>query len=178
MALLTRYPVSAWQVVRLPRIRPRFPLYLREPRKVIVVHEEPRAAVVASIDTPAGPLAVACTHLSFVPGWGRWQLRRLRQGLDRVEGPVVIMGDLNMPGDVPARLTGYRPLARRATFPAEEPVRPARPHPGPGRHRPGDRDRGAPARPVGPPPARRRGRGGSRACLTATRRRPGPAPGV
>jgi len=109
--------------VRLPRIRPRFPLYLREPGKVIVVHEEPRAAVVASIDTPTGPLSVACTHLSFVPGWGRWQLRRLRQGLDKVEGPAVIMGDLNMPGDVPARLTGYRPLARRATFPAEEPVR-------------------------------------------------------
>ena len=34
----------------------------------MIVHEEPRAAMVAQLDTPVGPLTVANTHLSFVPG--------------------------------------------------------------------------------------------------------------
>ena len=37
----------------------------------MVVNEEPRAAVIARLDTPVGPLTVANTHLSFVPGWNR-----------------------------------------------------------------------------------------------------------
>ena len=41
---------------------------------MIVVNEEPRAVVIGHLDTPAGPLVVANTHLSFVPGWGQWQL--------------------------------------------------------------------------------------------------------
>ena len=49
----------------------KFPMYLREPNKVLMVHEEPRAAMVAQLDTPLGPMTVANTHLSFVPGWNR-----------------------------------------------------------------------------------------------------------
>jgi endonuclease/exonuclease/phosphatase family metal-dependent hydrolase len=43
-------------------------MYLPAPRRVKIVHEEPRAAMVARLDTPLGPLTVANTHLSFVPG--------------------------------------------------------------------------------------------------------------
>ncbi|HKV21053.1 MAG TPA: endonuclease/exonuclease/phosphatase family protein, partial [Mycobacterium sp.] len=50
IALLSRFPVHSWQVVRLPKIPMTFPMYLREPRKVLMVHEEPRAAVVAQVD--------------------------------------------------------------------------------------------------------------------------------
>jgi endonuclease/exonuclease/phosphatase family metal-dependent hydrolase len=123
IALLSRYPVRSWQVLRLPRIRPRFPLWLHEPRKLIVVREEPRSVVIAHLDTPAGPVAVANTHLSFVPGWGRLQLRRIARDLAPLDEPVVIMGDLNLTGDVPARTTGYRALARHLTFPVDDPNR-------------------------------------------------------
>jgi len=123
IALLSRYPVRQWQVVRLPRIPFRFPLYLPGPRKLIVVDEEPRTAVVGHLDTPAGPVVVANTHLSFVPGWGPWQLRRLRQRLARVPGPVLLMGDLNLSGGWPARVRGYRSLASHPTFPRETPDR-------------------------------------------------------
>ena len=61
VALLSRYPVKTWQTLRLPRIGFRFPLYLREPRKLIVAHEEPRAAVIAHLETPSGPLIVVNT---------------------------------------------------------------------------------------------------------------------
>ena len=67
IALLSRFPVDSWQVVRLPRIPMTFPMYLREPNKVLMVNEEPRAAMVARLDTPVGPMTVANTHLSFVP---------------------------------------------------------------------------------------------------------------
>jgi endonuclease/exonuclease/phosphatase family metal-dependent hydrolase len=123
VALLSRYPVRTWQTLRLPRIGFRFPMYLPGPRKVIMVDEEPRAAVIAHLDSPLGPLIVANTHLSFVPGWGRLQLRRLRRDLATLPDPTVLMGDLNMEGSRPARVTGYRSLARHPTFPLEEPDR-------------------------------------------------------
>jgi endonuclease/exonuclease/phosphatase family metal-dependent hydrolase len=121
IALLSRYPADSWQVVRLPRIPMRFPMYLPSPRKVLVVHEEPRAAMIAHLDTPLGPLTVANTHLSFVPGWNRVQLRSLARDLQGFPGPRVLMGDLNMTPPTPSRWTGLRPLGEAETFPADEP---------------------------------------------------------
>ena len=120
IALLSRYPALSWQVVRLPRIPVRFPMWLPGPRKVIVVREEPRTAVVGQFDTPHGRLAVANTHLSFVPGWNHVQLRHLGRNLAALPAPVVLTGDLNMTH--PA-LRGYRGIATGATFPAEAPQR-------------------------------------------------------
>jgi endonuclease/exonuclease/phosphatase family metal-dependent hydrolase len=121
IALLSRYPARSWQVRRLPRIPFRFPFFVLRARKMIVVEEEPRAVVLGRLDTPAGPLTVANTHLSYVPGWGQWQLQQVRQDLAREPGPVVLMGDLNMRGALPALVTGYTPLARHRTFPADRP---------------------------------------------------------
>ena len=88
--------MRSWQVVRLPRIPMTFPMYLREPNKVLMVNEEPRAAMVARLDTPLGLLTVANTHLTFVPGWNRVQLRHLVSDLRGFTGPRVLMGDLNI----------------------------------------------------------------------------------
>jgi endonuclease/exonuclease/phosphatase family metal-dependent hydrolase len=123
IALLSRYPARTWQSVRLPRIPVRFPMYLPGPEKVMIVREEPRAAVVAQLDTPAGPLTVANTHLSFVPGWNRVQLRRLRRDLAGLPGPRVLMGDLNMAPPGPEQITRMRPLATAPTFPVDRPGR-------------------------------------------------------
>jgi len=124
VALLSRYPARSWQVVRLPRIPVRFPMYLPGPGKVLVVREEPRAAVLAQLETPCcGTITVANTHLSFVPGWNRWQLRRLRRDLAALPGPRLLVGDLNMTPPTPARVTGWRPLATAPTFPAGAPDR-------------------------------------------------------
>lgn len=121
IALLSRYPARSWRVRRLPRIPFRFPLYLPRPRKLIVVDEEPRAVVIGQLDTPAGPLTVANTHLSFVPGWSGYQLAQIRRDLAATDGAAVVMGDLNMRGRAPAMITGYTPLARHPTFPADHP---------------------------------------------------------
>ena len=123
VALLARYPARHWQVLRLPRIPMRFPMYLPGPGKVMMVREEPRAVVMAQLDTPCGTLTVANTHLSFVPGWNRVQLRRLHRDLAGMPGPRVLMGDLNMTPPTPAKVTGWRSLAAAATFPVDRPDR-------------------------------------------------------
>jgi endonuclease/exonuclease/phosphatase family metal-dependent hydrolase len=123
IALLSRFPVTSWQVVRLPRIPMRFPMYLPGPNRVLVVNEEPRAAVIAQLHTPLGALTVANTHLSFVPGWNRRQLRRLIHDLSGFPRPRLLAGDLNMTPATVRRWSGMRPLAAAATFPAETPDR-------------------------------------------------------
>ena len=122
ISLLSRYPARAWQVLRLPRIAMRFPLWLSGPRKMIIVDDEPRPVLVGHFDTPSGPLVVANTHLSFVPGWRRLQLQRIRRDLAWLPGTVVLMGDLNMPTPLPERITGYRSLAAHPTFPSDVPT--------------------------------------------------------
>jgi endonuclease/exonuclease/phosphatase family metal-dependent hydrolase len=121
IALLSRFLASTWQVVHLPRIPMRFPMYLPGPRRVMVVHEEPRAAMIGELDTPLGPLTIANTHLSFVPGWNRVQLRRLIRDLRGFPGPRVLMGDLNMTPPSPRRWSRMWSLGEATTFPADEP---------------------------------------------------------
>jgi endonuclease/exonuclease/phosphatase family metal-dependent hydrolase len=123
IALLSRYPVTSWQVTRLPRIPFRFPMWLPTPGRVLVVHEEPRVAVAADVETPLGRITVATTHLSFVPAWNAVQLRRLRRDLAASPDPLLLAGDLNMSGHRAAGITGYHSLAREATFPTDTPSR-------------------------------------------------------
>lgn len=119
VALVSRYPVLAWDVVRLPALRVRVPLVVAGPRLVIAT-DEPRVAVVARIDAPVGPVTVVSTHLSFLPFWNVVQLRRLLRAVSDEE-PVVLMGDLNMRPRLAAPATGMRTLAAGATFPAWAP---------------------------------------------------------
>jgi endonuclease/exonuclease/phosphatase family metal-dependent hydrolase len=108
IALLSRRPVTEWQVVRLPRLR-------------IRAGEEPRVAVVATVDGASGRLRVATTHLSFVPWWNGQQLRALVRALGTSDGPTVLTGDLNMAPAPAARISGMRALASGPTFPNPEP---------------------------------------------------------
>ncbi len=123
IALLSRFPVDSWQVVRLPRVPLRVPMYLPGPNKVMIVDEEPRAAVIARLQTPLGTLTMANTHLSFVPGWNRRQLRRLIHDLRGFPGPRLLTGDLNLTPAAVRRWSGMRALAVAKTFPASNPNR-------------------------------------------------------
>lgn len=121
IALLSRHPVRTWRTVRLPRLPARVPLYVPERGRWLLLREEPRVAIIATVETPIGPLTVANTHLSFVPAWNRVQLRRLARELRIEAEPVVLLGDLNRTSPVP--LPGFRPLAMTSTFPADRPAR-------------------------------------------------------
>jgi endonuclease/exonuclease/phosphatase family metal-dependent hydrolase len=121
VGLVSRWPVREWHVVRLPAAPVRSPVVVPGTRRLIWLRDEPRVGLAAVIETPAGVLTVATTHLSFVPGWNGVQLRTLVAALARLPGPHVLLGDLNLPGRLPRWLTRWRPLATAPTYPAWQP---------------------------------------------------------
>ena len=121
VGLVSRWPVTAWQVVRLPAARVRAPVLLPGTRRVIWLQDEPRVGVVAVVETPVGPVTVGTTHLSFVPGRNGAQLRTLTAAMARLPGPHVLLGDFNLPGPLPRLLTRWRALVRTPTYPAPGP---------------------------------------------------------
>jgi endonuclease/exonuclease/phosphatase family metal-dependent hydrolase len=123
IALLSRYPVVSWRVIRLPQPHARVPMWFKRSRRPVLVSDEPRVAVAAVLEGPFGPVTVCNTHLSFIPGWNGWQLRRLVRSLADTPEPLVLMGDLNMQRRQAARVSGLTPLASAATFPAPRPLR-------------------------------------------------------
>jgi endonuclease/exonuclease/phosphatase family metal-dependent hydrolase len=123
ISLLSRYPVTGWQVLRLAPVPVRVPRRSGR-RRLEWMRDEPRVAVVADLDTPSGPLRVATTHLTFLRRWNAHQLRLLMRSLVRnpTAAPVVVTGDLNMGPGQAGDVTGLRPLATGPTFPANEPT--------------------------------------------------------
>ena len=121
MALLSRHPVSAWQVIRLPALGVRVPMWVRGSRLPSLVRDEPRVAVAAVVERPGGAVTVANTHLSFVPWSNGRQLRGLVVALRDVPRPLLLAGDLNMRADRASAITGMRPLVASSTFPVDRP---------------------------------------------------------
>jgi endonuclease/exonuclease/phosphatase family metal-dependent hydrolase len=122
IGLVSRLPVRRWLVTRLPSAPMRSPILVPGPRrKVRWLRDEPRVLIAAVLDTPDGPLTVANTHLSVLPGWNGAQLRRAARAVRGLPGPRILLGDLNLPGALPRWLTGWTPLATVATFPTREP---------------------------------------------------------
>ena len=123
IALLSRFPVVSWRVVRLPPLRTSVPLWSTWDHRMFVARDEPRVAVAAVLDGPFGQFTVCNTHLSFIPGWSALQLRRLVHSLTGTREPLVLMGDLNMQTGQAVRTSGLRSIAAAPTFPAPQPRR-------------------------------------------------------
>jgi endonuclease/exonuclease/phosphatase family metal-dependent hydrolase len=123
VALLSRWPVRSWHLLRLPSAPVRSPVYVPGPgrSRLILLRDEPRVVVAAVVEAPSGPVTVANVHLSFVPGWNAVQLRRAVGWLRTLPGPRLLMGDFNLPRPVVSALSRWRVAAPAATFPAPAP---------------------------------------------------------
>jgi endonuclease/exonuclease/phosphatase family metal-dependent hydrolase len=121
VGLVSRLPVLASRIVRLPALPGVVPVLFPGRRSPVLVRDEARVAAVAQLDAPDGPLTVLSTHLSFVPGWNRIQLRRLVRRFGDVRS-LVLLGDLNVGPGPAVRATGLRPLAAGLTFPGHAPT--------------------------------------------------------
>jgi endonuclease/exonuclease/phosphatase family metal-dependent hydrolase len=121
IALLSRYPVRAWEVVRLAPVPTKVPLWFKGSWRPELVRDEPRVAVAAEIETPYGVVTAAAVHLTFVQWWNGRQLTRLHKALADNARPLVLMGDLNMEARRAGRITRMRSLVTSATFPASAP---------------------------------------------------------
>lgn len=123
IALLSRYRVSDWQVIRLPASPLPAPIPSAGRIPVRLVPDEPRVAVGATVHTPDGPVQVVTTHLTYLPAWNLYQLRRLERAFAAGNEPLLLLGDLNMGPSVAVAATGLRSLATELTFPSHAPRR-------------------------------------------------------
>jgi endonuclease/exonuclease/phosphatase family metal-dependent hydrolase len=121
IALLSHYPVTAWETVRLPPVPVPAPVRHPGQRVPSLVRDEPRVAVAAVVQTPAGTMTIANTHLSYVRWWNGRQLRLLMRSLTHLPRPLLLTGDLNMGPDRAATLTGLTGVADHFTFPWDAP---------------------------------------------------------
>lgn len=120
IGLASRLPVLKSDVLRFSPAPFAMPL-LVPGQGVVKVADEPRVAVAALVEGPAGPLTVIATHLSFVPGFNVRQLRELVAWAQHKPAPRLLLGDLNLPGRLPGRVSGWTQLARVATYPSWKP---------------------------------------------------------
>jgi len=85
----------------------------------IYIRDEPRVALAATL---ANGYTVINTHLSFVPGFNLRQLRKLKRwaaGIEKSTGTIaIIMGDLNLPKNLPVVGSQWKSLATQATYPS------------------------------------------------------------
>lgn len=121
VALLSRYPVDAWHLVRLPPAPVRVPHRPAGRLRPVWVRDEHRVTLLADVRTPGGPMRVATTHLSFLPVSSGQQLRMLTRSLGRSPGPTLLVGDLNMSARRAERITGMTPIVLEPTFPSAQP---------------------------------------------------------
>ena len=131
VGLLSRWPVLAWRVRRFPAARGRLPMLVpgepvagsgRPGRPgVVLVPDEPRVALAAVVDAPGGPVTVVSTHLSFMPWASVRQLRAVCRWTATLPGPRLVAGDLNLPGGLATRVSGWADLVVAPTWPSAAP---------------------------------------------------------
>jgi endonuclease/exonuclease/phosphatase family metal-dependent hydrolase len=85
----------------------------------IYVHDEPRLALAATLENG---FTVVNTHLSFVPGVNLAQLKKLKhwslQIGEESNTKVLLMGDLNLPKNLPIALSKWSSLVTQNTYPS------------------------------------------------------------
>lgn len=122
IALATNWPIKKLHVKKLGRSIIGMPLLI--PRddgkgvRFIYVKDEPRVALIAELENG---FTIATTHLSFVPGVNIFQLNKLSFFLKKLPGLALLTGDLNLPANLPSKLSGFKSLVSQATYPSWKP---------------------------------------------------------
>ena len=86
--------------------------------RFIYVKDEPRVAIIAELENG---LTIATTHLSFVPFVNVFQLNRLISSLKKLPGLPVIVGDLNLPANIPSKVSRFKSVLSQPTYPSWKP---------------------------------------------------------
>ena len=119
IALATNQPIKKLYVKKLGRSLIGMPLLIPKDNgngvRFIYVKDEPRVALIAELENG---FTIATTHLSFVPGVNIFQLNKLSSFLKKLAGISVLMGDLNLPANLPSKLSGYRSVLSQSTYPS------------------------------------------------------------
>jgi endonuclease/exonuclease/phosphatase family metal-dependent hydrolase len=121
LAIASRWPVLAWFVRPLPRLRVRHPVL--SGGRLKLRDDEQRGALAAVLQTPHGQLSVASAHLSLLGPVAAVQVRSLLRSVAAMPGPAVVCGDLDLdPWALRPLARGWQ-MPRALTFPARAPRR-------------------------------------------------------
>jgi endonuclease/exonuclease/phosphatase family metal-dependent hydrolase len=118
IGLISKIPVKRWHSISLGRSPVGLPLAFPTSKgtRMVYVKDEPRYAIAAELETG---MTVALTHLSFVPFVNFFQLLRVKRWLRGLGGDGVLMGDLNLPWNLPtAQPSRWRSLVRKNSYPS------------------------------------------------------------
>jgi endonuclease/exonuclease/phosphatase family metal-dependent hydrolase len=122
IALATNWPIKKLYVKKLGRSIVGMPLLIPKDNgkgvRFIYVKDEPRVALIAELENG---YTIATTHLSFVPGVNIFQLNKLSSYLKKLPGLALLTGDLNLPANLPSKLSGFKSLISQATYPSWKP---------------------------------------------------------
>lgn len=132
IALASRYPLGARDVIELPARNPRGNWFGALRGKLGLGPEKPRYAILAQVNTPGRPVLVATAELSPLPSLRELQLQTMDAALHRFAQarglenlPRVILGDLAMPitrARAALRRSGFSGAAKAPTMPALVPT--------------------------------------------------------
>ena len=119
IALATNQPIKKLYVKKLGRSLIGMPLLIPKDNgkgvRFIYVKDEPRVALIAELENG---FTIATTHLSFVPGVNIFQLNKISSFLKKLAGISVLIGDLNLPANLPSKLSGFRSVLSQSTYPS------------------------------------------------------------
>ena len=119
IALATKHPIKKLYVKKLGRSLIGMPLLIPKDNgegvRFIYVKDEPRVALIAELENG---FTIATTHLSFVPGVNIFQLNKLSSYLKKLAGISILAGDLNLPANLPSKLSGFRSVLSQSTYPS------------------------------------------------------------
>ena len=138
IGLITNVPVKKWEILSLGKSVVGLPLVFpageadsgntfpagdaknapKPKLRFIYVKDEPRYAIAAQLKNG---YTVVNVHLSFVPLVNLYQLWRVKRWLAKMPGKHFLIGDLNLPFDIPVKLSKWKSLVSMASYPTWQP---------------------------------------------------------
>ena len=123
IGIVTNIPVIKWETLALGKSPIGLPLAFpgdESGKKIrfIYVKDEPRYAVAAQLENG---WTVVNTHLSFVPIVNLIQLLRIKRWLSKMPGKHILLGDLNLPFNIPVKFSRWKSLNQVASYPTWQP---------------------------------------------------------
>ena len=132
IGLITNIPVRKWEYLAIGKSFIGLPLAImfggdedeggknKKPKlRFIYVKDEPRYAVAAQLENG---YTVVNTHLSFVPFVNLYQLWKIKRWLSRMPGKHILLGDLNLPFNIPVKFSKWKSLVSMASYPTWKPA--------------------------------------------------------
>jgi endonuclease/exonuclease/phosphatase family metal-dependent hydrolase len=125
IGIVSKIPVVAWHRLNLGNSPIGMPLVVpgdetgKGRPRFIYVRDEPRVAIAAVLENG---WVIINTHLSFVPGINFAQLRKIKRWAKTLGAEnncrVIIMGDLNLPKNLPVLASDWISLVQQNTYPS------------------------------------------------------------